>query len=141
MSNETMRLPTAEARISLASRFNLPYHDDMQDWECEVADESRFQEFLSAYQLPELTDAERFSLMEVLIQCVEDKADKPDSAAAWQALESHLIRAKMLHLSTIQYWASDGETEPNHCFFVAPAMRRLLRHSVTPTGTAGSTST
>ena len=136
-----MRFPTSEARMSLASRFNLPYHDDMQDWEWEVADESRFQEFLSAYQLPGLTDAERFSLMEVLIQCVEDKADETDFSAAWQALEFHLIRAKMLHLSTIHYWASDGETEPDHCFFVAPAMRRLLKHSVRPTGIAGSTST
>jgi hypothetical protein len=35
--------------MSLATRFGLPYHDDMQDWEWEVADSARFEEFLATY--------------------------------------------------------------------------------------------
>ncbi|MCP5384447.1 MAG: hypothetical protein H6913_07510 [Altererythrobacter sp.] len=44
----------------------------MQDWEFEVADANRIDEFLSAYQSQELTDDERFTLMEMIIQSFED---------------------------------------------------------------------
>jgi hypothetical protein len=132
MSSETTRLPTTEARVSLATRFDLPYRDDMQDWEWEVADESRFQEFLSAYESSDLSAAERFSLMEVLVQCVENKTDEAAFLGAWRAIERHLAHGGGLHLSTIQYWASVGESDISHCFRVAPAMRRLLKISTIP---------
>ena len=46
---------------ALAVRFRLPYSDDMQDWEWEVADYKRFGEFLDAYQATDMSDDERFS--------------------------------------------------------------------------------
>ena len=44
----------------------------MQDWEWEVASPERIDEFLAAYEGGELTDDERFTLMETLLQSFED---------------------------------------------------------------------
>jgi hypothetical protein len=46
----------------------------MQDWSWEVADATRLDEFLAVYQTASLTDDERFTLMEVLLQSFEDRA-------------------------------------------------------------------
>jgi len=49
--------PTGDAMQKLAARFNLPYgpeYPHMQDWEHEVADRRRIDEFLLAYETEEL---------------------------------------------------------------------------------------
>lgn len=43
-----------------------------QDWEWEVADPARIDEYLNAYHVGEFTDDERFTLMETLIQAFDD---------------------------------------------------------------------
>lgn len=69
------RFPTREAIASLAIRFDVPNEPHMQDWEWEVADPARIDEYLNAYHVGELTDDERFTLMETLIQAFDDLRD------------------------------------------------------------------
>lgn len=81
------RNPSSLARRSLAATFDLPYSDDMQDWEWEVADATRFEEFLDVFRTGDLSDDERFSLMEVLVQCAEDVANAPEFEVFWQSIK------------------------------------------------------
>ena len=69
--DEAVLFPSTPARRALASRFGLPYDDAMQDWEWEVANPDDFDLYLAAYTL-EMPAEQRFSLMEMLLQCVED---------------------------------------------------------------------
>jgi hypothetical protein len=131
MNTIPARYPKAEARVSLAARCNLPYYDDMQDWEWEVADSARFEEFLATYCAPDLNDDERFSLMEILVQCVEDLGLSSEADSAWDKIEPLLLRAPWLHGSTIEYWACCGEVAPESQFNVSPHMRSLYA-SITP---------
>lgn len=126
MSEPSERYPSTNARKVLAAKFGLPYADAMQDWEWEVADCARFEEFLAGYRSAEITDDERFSLMEFLLQCVEEMPDEERVASAWRAIESHLIDNMNIHRSTVRYWACVGEQNLHSCFRVAPNMRRLL---------------
>jgi len=119
------RFPTTAAQRSLAARFALPYSDQMQDWEYEVADPQRFGEFLSTYGSPDLTEDERFSLMEILIQCAEEIEPEVAHRTAWAAIEPLLLANRRIHESTIEYWARLGETEPESYFRVSLEMRRL----------------
>jgi hypothetical protein len=66
------RYPTRKAIDSLAARFDLPYTPFMQDWEWEVADSDRIDEFVAGYHSGELNEDERFTLMETIIQSFED---------------------------------------------------------------------
>jgi hypothetical protein len=98
----------------------------MQDWEWEVADASRFAEFLNLYRAAELSDDERFSLMEMLVQCVEDLEEHSLGMSAWSQIEPLLLQKLELHHSTVVYWACSAEVDPEAQFLVSPYMRAVL---------------
>ena len=133
-SIETYRVTSVErywstqGRMALAERFGLRYSDLMQDWEWEVADARRFDEFLDVYSTVDMPDDQRFSLMEVLIQCVEDTDDPHRFASYWSAIEPLLLERAAFHRGTIEYWAmldNIFEADPDFSFRVSPAMRRV----------------
>ena len=121
----TDRFPSTEAQLALAARFGLPHTNRMQDWEYEVADVGRFDEFLAAYT-PSLPADERLSLMEILIQCVEDSAFGGESDSYWNRVRPLLDANRTIHAGTINYWAClDAENE-DEMFHVSSRMRSLL---------------
>ena len=101
----------------------------MQDWEWEVADVARFDEFLNAYR-SQLSDDELFSLMEMLVQCVEDMVSPLKREVAWASISPLLALSASLHRSTIEYWACLGELEPEAQFNVSADMRRTRDDSL-----------
>ncbi|WP_165251338.1 hypothetical protein [Paludisphaera soli] len=131
-SNFPRRWTTSAARASLARRFSLPDDLWMQDWPWEVADPSRFGEFLDAYRSGSLDEDERFTLMEMLIQCVEDM-ESPSIATSpeWRAVAALLTADPRLHASSVRYWSClDDDLED--AFAVSGPMRTLweiIRHS------------
>jgi hypothetical protein len=120
-----MFLPRSGARRALAKRLGLHYDDRMQDWEHEVADAERFDDFLRVYRRRDLSSDELASLMEMLIQCAEDLHGTPAGSQAWTAIESWLISRRALHRGTIDYWACEDEREPESMFGVSGEMRRV----------------
>jgi hypothetical protein len=137
------RWATAVARASLARRFGLPYDHWMQDWEWEVAEPSRFGEFLEAYTSGALDEDERFTLMEMLVQCVEDM-ELPSVATApeWRSVAALLTAAPRLHASSVRYWSCLGDRDLEDCFSVSGPMRAIwetIRHFFEDDGgTSGS---
>ncbi|MPM16375.1 hypothetical protein SDC9_62754 [bioreactor metagenome] len=131
MTNEgpdlPLRYPTDTARKKLATRFALPFDSSMQDWEWMVADGERFEEFIDVFRLENLNDDERFSLMEVMIQCVEDMELQSEREAAWLSMEPLLLSRPDIHRSTVEYWACLDETESEACFRVSGNMREVWR--------------
>lgn len=121
------RLPTSEARMSLARRLQLPHDSSMQDWEWEIADPSRIEEFLDAYENWDLTDDERFSLMEIIIECAEESAESLPESKHWkralQLLEANIV----VHIHSVWYWAvPEAETRDEH-WRVTRDLRELLQ--------------
>ena len=70
------RSPIGAGRKTLAARFGLTIDRFSQDWEWEIADPARFPEWLAVYRDVDLSDNERLSLMEMLVQCVESKCKR-----------------------------------------------------------------
>jgi hypothetical protein len=93
--------------------------------DCSAADVDRFGEFLDAYCSATLPDEQRASLMEMLIQCVEEMDEPSKFASSWSAIEPLLITRAGLHRPSIAYWAKLGEIDPVAKFRVSPAMRRV----------------
>ncbi len=125
MGERAIFIPSTPAREALAARFGLEYSDGMQDWEWEVADVDRFEEFLDACRSASLPDEQRASLMEMLIQCVEAMDEPSKFASSWSAIEPLLIARAGLHRPSIAYWATLEDTDPIAMFRVTPAMRRV----------------
>lgn len=125
------RWPTTAARQALAARLGLPYDRQMQDWEWEVADPACFTNWLAVYRDDALSDDERFSLAEMLIQRVEDtlpNAGPPAEVEAlpqWQAVRELLRERSRLHASSIAYWSAFGRDDSEVPFRVSVLMRRV----------------
>ena len=118
------RFGTTPARRSLADRLGLPYDDEMQDWEYEVAEPELCDESLRAYRSGGVDDDERFSLGEMLVQCVATMAyDQDDLTDEWEDVADLLRADPWTHATTISYWCA-FET-PHEWRAVGAAMRRL----------------
>lgn len=120
------RFPTRAAIDSLAHRFDLPNTPDMQDWEYEVADPERINEFLDAYESGVLSDDERFTLMETIIQSFEEFKHSPTSHPKWarvlEILDTHID----LHIYTICYWSDLDCNNLDNSWRVTPYIRSIL---------------
>lgn len=131
VSESLSRQPTRAGREALAARLGLAIDPSSQDWEWEVADPARFPEWLGVLRRDPLTDDERFSLMEMLVQCVEDLCSDlapvggAEAMPEWRAIAAELRDRPRLHASTIAYWSVLGEIDPEGLFRVSGAMRRV----------------
>ena len=124
------RFPTADAIASLSARLNVAYDDSMQDWEWEIADPARIDEYLALYQGGELTDDERFTLMETVIQSFADLSACLHEDPRWEHVINLLDRNIELHLYSVWYWANTDSELENDGWAVTPFLRKLLsKHS------------
>ena len=122
------RFPTADAIKKLATRFRLPSGPDMQDWEWEVADCSRIDEFLSVYESEPLSDDERFTLMEIIIQSFEDLASGCNlvSEPRWKRTMGILETNIALHAYSVWYWSCQQAEDEDEAFHVSPFMKEII---------------
>lgn len=123
--------PRAKMRVShIANVENATW---MQDWPVEVADARRVEEFLRLYQTEALDSEEKRALM-ALIVCSYDECDKGDEQS-WSEIREILIAEAKLHAGLIVYWSCVAEAEngswyfepDEHCFYITPRMRSVLR--------------
>ncbi len=123
------RFPTAAAIDSLARRFDLPNHPGMQDWEFEVADPARLDEFLAAYDDGTLDDDERFTLMMTIIESCEtafgETGHTQNNDRQWHRVLEYIRRDVDLHIYSLWYWA-DPDNATDDSWIVAPDLRKLM---------------
>lgn len=120
------RFPTRKAIDSLASRFNLPNKPEMQDWEWEVADPDRIDEFLYAYKSDILDDDEKFTLMETIIQSFEESLFPLSKDPRWKTVLEILERNIELHIYSVWYWSDLGNDNSDEQWNVNPYIRAIL---------------
>ena len=104
------RFPTAKAIASLVSRFQFAAHSHMQDPEAELADPERIDEFLATYENGDLTDDEKFLLMEILLNSFEHSDRSLLSQTQWPRTLALLDHNISLHIYTVLAF-SDPESD------------------------------
>lgn len=115
---------TASAIHALAQRFNLLYDHFMQDWEYEVADPNRIDEFIDAYLSNELNEDEKFALIETILQSFEESSKTLDSDQQWNTILQLLEDNLDIHATTICYWAC-GNSAYTLCWRITPDLRKI----------------
>lgn len=120
------RFPTAKAITSLAERFGLPNADLMQDWEWEVADPLRKDEFFHAYMHGGLSDDERFTIMETIIQSFEEDDVALESNRQWERVLTAIEDNLDLHIYTVWYWSDLENENIDDIWRVTPFLREIL---------------
>ncbi|MEN5171665.1 hypothetical protein ABE427_02860 [Acinetobacter higginsii] len=122
-SSNIPKFPNTNARVALAKRLNLAYLENMQDWEYEVADISRIDDFLNTYDLNDITEDERFLLIEMLFQSFEE-ADDLEKDTRWYRTLSLVENNLDLHTQTVLYWANGVESLEDS-WNITPFVRNL----------------
>jgi len=120
------RFPTRKAIDSLAKRFNLPNTPEMQDWEWEVADADRIEEFLSAYESGELDDDEKFTLMETIIHPFEELQLPLSNEPRWERVLKLLENNIELHIYSVWYWSDLENDNEEDQWTVNPFIKAIL---------------
>ncbi|MFG0267643.1 MAG: hypothetical protein ACF8AM_21195 [Rhodopirellula sp. JB055] len=99
----------------------------MQDWEWEIADSSRIDEYLNIYLDDESTSDERFTLMETIIQAFAELPGDLSSDPRWSVVLRVLDNKIDLHAYSVWYWADTDDDWDGTCP-VTPFMRKLVSH-------------
>ncbi|MDQ0059992.1 hypothetical protein [Paenibacillus harenae] len=128
MEDITPKYLKKEAIESLNKRLILPALDPYsQDWEYELADSSKLNEFITYYEKSTLTIDEKFALMALIISSFDDSLSEGKlSDHTRDTIKYLLIKDIEIHRNKIKYWAREEEDELEDCFAVTPLMREIL---------------
>ncbi len=97
----------------LNSKLRLPATGDEQDWDIELADKNRIEEFVDYLTTESLTDEQKFALMALIIASYEvllvsiNKLYTP----LWHRIAITLVSEKQLYQPIIDYWTEDKTTD------------------------------
>lgn len=95
----------------------------MQDWEYQVADVERIDDFLNVYDLRDITEDERFLLIEMLFKSFEE-VDDLEKDTRWHLTLSVVENNLDLHTQTVLYWANGVESFEDS-WNITPFIRNL----------------
>jgi len=104
-----MFIPNQLSRKNLAHKLNLHFDENMQDWEYEIADYKRLNDFLNEYEKATTTDSEKQSLMEIIIDSLNDLLLDEDKITFNQYINQTLLLLKThkaLHSGSLSYWVN-----------------------------------
>lgn len=133
MSNQDEELPQFPTREAM-DKFNrlLNLHEDkyMQDWDIELADSNRVNEFLECYQNHAKTNAEKLTLMSLIIASFNDYFWENKDLTMWEKIKALLVADKKLFEPIFDYWSvwdddKIPDPDPEHHFIITPLMREI----------------
>ncbi len=118
---------TKKAIDNLIKKLKLPEYDKFsQDWEYEVANIERLEEFIEYYQNVDMDIDEKFTLMIIILEsCNDAKQENKLQKETWDKVEELLIKDKIIHDSTINYWSCIENENIEDCFYITPLVRKL----------------
>lgn len=127
-----LRYWTQSSEVSLAARLRVPWEVVMQDWPWEVAEPERLDEYLGLYDA--LTDDdERFTLMDVMLQAVEEQDSPLRLVQGWEELRQRIRQRPALHAWQMWYWRVWATATLTDAFFITPYTRELWWELYQPT--------
>lgn len=107
----------------LSKELSLPYMGFEQDWDVELADKNRVDEFISFYNDNDLSTEMKYATMSIILASYDDFLnDKElDRDYRWYEIEKILKSEKEVFRDLIEYWTIDSEVE--NAFRITPLIR------------------
>jgi len=123
------RCATKKSITKLASILGVSHTPDMQDWEWEIADPQRLREYIELYSKPHMNEDDRFTIMETMIQSIDDLFVRNRiPPKCWTRVQKLITSNPKLHQCSVLYWSSldfDGFTPVRDCWKVSKEMNKL----------------
>jgi hypothetical protein len=111
----------------LNSRLNLPATGNEQDWEIELANPNRLNDFIDFFESKELNNNEKLALMALLLASYEEGiSNRIVSTILWNNIEKLIVKDKEIYQDLLEYWTLSENNEPE-TFNITPFIRRLIQ--------------
>ena len=121
-----MKILDTEAIQFLNKALNLPVTGFEQDWEIELANPNRINEFISFYENIKLDNKHKYALMALIIASLEDLSYiKPVEHELWEKIYKLLSDEFDMYKPLIDYWSLADEKKSNDVFAITKLMRSL----------------
>ena len=120
----TFRCGTRKAIDKLAEKLNLTNDLTTQDWSYEVGNPYEIEKYIFHYDLT-VDEDEKFVLMELIIQSIEDQETEELFIKYWNRIRPILEKDFILHEYTIHYWSCFDNKKIEDCWKITSLMRQL----------------
>jgi hypothetical protein len=108
----------------LSKKLSLPYIGIEQDWDIEMADSKRVNDFLKFYQQNILSVDEKVAVMSLIIASYEDFLNENAGIDdQWNEIRLMLKSERSIFVDLINYWSLS--TEEGDLFQITPLIRNL----------------
>ena len=116
-----------EAIESLNEKLSLPSRGIEQDWEVELADSNRVDEFISYYNKHPLTLDEKKALMSLILASYDDFLNEEYSSNSqfWNDIRQAIESDYDLLPDILDYWSLPDEDNSENWFKITPLVRKI----------------
>lgn len=111
----------------LSKSLSLPFTGTEQDWEIEMANSNRINDFLKYYQQNNLSSDEKVALMSLILASYEDFLNENNLKidVRWNQIKSILESERVIFVDLIDYWILDNENIKDNLFRITPLLRNI----------------
>ncbi|QHL88107.1 hypothetical protein GU926_11960 [Nibribacter ruber] len=102
-------IPNQQARQRLAEKLQLPFSEDMKDWEYEVSDYKRMRDFIAEYDKLNTTTKERETLLEMVLDGLEsllEQSKLSEFEFYFPSVEERIKQNFAIHEPSLTYWTN-----------------------------------
>ncbi|MDR7130073.1 hypothetical protein J2X69_002420 [Algoriphagus sp. 4150] len=111
----------------LSKELLLPYTGMEQDWEIEMADSNRIDEFVKFYKESNLCDDKKNAVMSLILSSYDDLLNENNLEIddKWNEIKSILKSERIIFVDLVDYWSLNNEVEEDNLFRITPLMRNI----------------
>jgi hypothetical protein len=111
----------------LSKKLLLPFTGIEQDWELEMANLERIDEFLNFYKKSVLSTDEKIALMCLILASYDDLLNekKLEVDNRWNEIKELLELDRVLFIELLDYWALNDELGKENLFKITPLVRSI----------------
>ena len=111
----------------LSKELSLPFTGLEQDWDIEMADSNRINDFLEFYQQNNLSADKKVAMMSLILASYEDFLTENDLIIddRWEKIRSLLESKKVFFVDLINYWSIWNELDEDNLFEITPLVRNI----------------
>lgn len=109
----------------LNKELSLPFTGVEQDWEIEMADSSRLEEFIIFYEKSHLNIEEKRALMSLIIASYDDMLNECENKSLWNRIAVCIVSEKQIFSDILSYWKLDNEEIEENLFNITPLIRGI----------------
>lgn len=111
----------------LSKELLLPYTGIEQDWDIEMADSSRIDEFIKFYKDRSLCDNQKVALMSLILSSYDDFLNNNNLEVdkRWNEIKSIIKSERLIFVDLVEYWSLSNEIVQDNFFRITPLLRKL----------------